>query len=111
MNKIYISSEDIDVDICEKCGGIFLDRGEMFKINNELKNLQEIGKYLDKYASESGFVSVDDREMRVCPVCGVVMKKDYVADGSVLIDSCEKCGGIFLDRGELEKIRETFENS
>lgn len=28
----------------------------------------------------------------------------------VLIDKCPECGGIWLDRGELEIIRDTIEN-
>lgn len=38
----------------------------------------------------------------ICPKCQNVMKT--VNKDGVHIDQCEGCGGIFLDRGELEQI-------
>lgn len=38
-----------------------------------------------------------------CPKCNVEM--DEVRKLDVIIDSCSRCGGIWLDKGELEKIR------
>jgi len=37
-----------------------------------------------------------------CPKCDVPMQKKTKMD--VTIDKCNKCGGIWLDRGEMEKI-------
>ena len=39
-----------------------------------------------------------------CPKCG--MQLEEIAFGDVKIDECFNCGGMFLDKGELEKIRE-----
>ena len=38
-----------------------------------------------------------------CPKCSIEM--DEVRKLDVIIDSCSKCGGIWLDTDELEKIR------
>ncbi|GAA6755167.1 hypothetical protein QT17_04810 [Thermus sp. 2.9] len=38
----------------------------------------------------------------LCPQCGVGMKE--VERRGVLIDVCPQCGGVWLDRGELEKL-------
>ncbi|MEN2766997.1 zf-TFIIB domain-containing protein [Ornithinibacillus xuwenensis] len=38
-----------------------------------------------------------------CPICDGVRMKE-VEKGSVLIDICPSCKGVWLDRGELEKI-------
>ncbi len=38
----------------------------------------------------------------VCPVCQGSMKE--VAKNGVLIDTCTQCRGVWLDRGELEKL-------
>lgn len=42
----------------------------------------------------------------ICPKCGGTMMK-WTAAGlpEMLIDRCQLCGGVFLDKGELEKIR------
>jgi len=41
--------------------------------------------------------------LRKCPVDGLDLTKRRVAD-AVVIDSCEKCGGLWFDKGELEII-------
>ncbi|MDP4176181.1 MAG: zf-TFIIB domain-containing protein [Bacteroidota bacterium] len=40
--------------------------------------------------------------MKKCPSCDVFMNEVTKAD--VLIDICPKCEGIWLDKGELDKI-------
>ncbi|MBN2135246.1 MAG: zf-TFIIB domain-containing protein [Acidobacteria bacterium] len=38
----------------------------------------------------------------LCPKDGTELKPEKI--GEIEIDICEKCGGIWLDRGELEEI-------
>jgi hypothetical protein len=38
-----------------------------------------------------------------CPRCGGSLKEQHVED--VKIDECEDCGGVWLDRGELDQLR------
>ena len=38
-----------------------------------------------------------------CPVCGTAMRIEYI--GKVEIDRCPDCRGIFLDKGELQRIK------
>ncbi len=38
-----------------------------------------------------------------CPRCGGGLKEQQVDD--VKIDECEDCGGVWLDRGELDQLR------
>ena len=38
----------------------------------------------------------------VCPRCGGSLKESRVEN--VSIDTCEKCGGVWLDSGELEQL-------
>jgi hypothetical protein len=41
-------------------------------------------------------------ETNLCPKCnGVLIRR---MRGTVMIDQCEKCGGILLDHGELEEL-------
>jgi len=40
---------------------------------------------------------------RKCPADGADMNKRRVAD-AVVIDACQKCGGLWFDKGELEII-------
>lgn len=45
----------------------------------------------------------------VCPVCQGQMRE--VSHESVLIDTCTQCRGVWLDRGELEKLSGLIEAS
>jgi hypothetical protein len=40
---------------------------------------------------------------RKCPVDGLDLMKRRVAD-AVVIDACQKCGGLWFDKGELEIV-------
>ncbi len=42
-----------------------------------------------------------------CPVCDGVRMREVEKDG-VLIDVCPSCKGVWLDRGELEKLMSEF---
>lgn len=43
-------------------------------------------------------------EYLLCPRCKFDMKK--LIKGNVVIDICKKCGGMWVDAGELEKLAE-----
>lgn len=49
-------------------------------------------------------VVVEKPAVRLCPVCSEPLQS--TPNGKVEIDCCPKCGGIWLDRGELEQLVE-----
>jgi len=46
-------------------------------------------------------LKVDRKDLRRCPIDSNTMKKDIVH--SILIDRCEKCGGVWLDGKDLKE--------
>lgn len=109
MKKVFIPSAGVNVDICvDGCGGIYFDRKEIqhFQKGND-KSYNEIKKEL----SEKIFTPVNQNETRVCPVCAAKMVKTKIQGLNVEIDTCYSCGGIFLDNGELELIRESMKKT
>lgn len=108
MEKIFIPSEGINIDICtDGCGGIFFDNREFDKFNEEHEDISLIYEKL----KDKTFEKVDDRVERNCPACGAKMVKNTSAvGGSVVVDDCYICGGKFLDYGELNKIRAEYKN-
>jgi len=45
--------------------------------------------------------------MMKCPVCNVAMEqRPYGPSKSVFLDTCSKCGGTWLDEGELNQLDE-----
>lgn len=49
-------------------------------------------------------------ETRPCPLDKATMVKEVVG-GSIVIDRCPTCKGVWLDRGELDQIRRNDELS
>jgi uncharacterized protein len=47
---------------------------------------------------------MNDAQALTCPKCGGEMR-NYERNG-VQVDQCTECRGIFLDRGELERLTE-----
>lgn len=102
MQKVFIEDANINVDICtDGCGGMFFDNRELEKFDEEHENADEIFKKIEG----KEFTAVDENELRICPICDIPMVK-LGGKNSVQIDVCNKCGGKFLDNGELQKIRE-----
>ncbi|MFH0702105.1 MAG: zf-TFIIB domain-containing protein [bacterium] len=108
LSKIKI--EDIIVDVCENgCGGIWFDRGELKKVNEKHKSAGESLLNIQK----NECIIIDTSIKRKCPICkDIIMKKHFSSiKRTVEIDECCQCGGIWLDYGELEKIRNEFESN
>ena len=103
MTKLFIADKAINLDICaEGCGGIYFDNQEIREFSAENEDLSEIRNFLEG----NNFMPVDETITRICPACKTPMVKTNAF--GVQIDTCYKCGGIFLDNGEFEQIRTHF---
>lgn len=85
---------NILVDICPKCGGIWLDHGEL----NKLLRNRKLSDYLTKH------IGTQTKSKLVCPRCGGLMDIEKAED--VEVDVCLSCNGVWLDYGELQKLRD-----
>jgi len=90
--KMKVFGPEMEVDTCPKCGGIWFDPGELSRA---------IGRPLGKYLTEH--IGTKSESQLVCPRCGGLMDLEYAED--VEVDSCIKCGGAWLDKDEVEKLR------
>ena len=99
---------DLTVDACEGgCGGIFFDHYELRKVDEPSETLGD--QLLDIQRDPS--VVVDPDKRYGCPKCTddvVMMRHFWSVKREVTIDECPECGGIFLDAGELGRIRSEF---
>jgi Zn-finger nucleic acid-binding protein len=86
------------LDVCGKCGGQYFDSGEMFAAFG----IKADPSYWDR-PETGGTVKTSTLS---CPVCHATMlAQDVRYDGKhVEIDRCGGCGGIWLDKGEVETI-------
>jgi len=96
------TSQSLEIDQCFVCGGVWFDKGELNKYTTEkikIIDSPSIGIMLDK--------EMDAKEGK-CPKCSVVMKKTpYEKEPSITMDVCEKCGGIWLDSTEIDRVERT----
>lgn len=107
MEKVFIPSEGINLDICTNgCGGIYFDNREFESFDEKD---EDVSKILEKVQGKE-FEPVDESKDRICPNCGAKMVKNHSSiHKTIEIDECYSCGGKFLDRGELFKIREEYD--
>jgi uncharacterized protein len=91
--------EGLEVDLCPSCGGLWLDRGEITRAARlpeaELTRLRTLVSQANPAAP------LDSENSVPCPAC-LGMLAEFTL-GSVRVDCCSACHGIFLDRGELEE--------
>ena len=96
---ITLELEDVEIDYCTDCGGIWLDAGELEELLNEPDKAKSL---LDSFKidSESG------EKIRKCPICDKKMQKIVVGSSKpvLLIDKCRKGDGLWIDKGELQDI-------
>ena len=90
--------QGLEVDLCPKCGGLWLDRGEITRAaklpEKELTRLRTL------LVGKAGPPPVPTENKAPCPACPGSLSE--VLLGTVHVDYCDKCHGIFLDRGELD---------
>lgn len=90
--------DDVEVDHCPRCGGLWLDHGEIERLTRKVA--ADVDKLKRLLAPRGGPPPVPAELPSTCPACTSGMKE--VSLGPVRVDYCTRCKGIFLDRGELD---------
>ncbi len=92
-------TEQLEIDQCFVCAGVWFQKGELDKYLKERMTIVGASR-----PSESPVEYLDHKPGK-CPQCQAEMKKDRAPkDPKVQIDKCEKCGGIWLDDVEIDKL-------
>ena len=95
---VVLELEQIEIDYCISCGGIWLDAGELELL---LETEQERARLLNLLIEDS---SVKEKSYH-CPICRKKMNKVFVGEErKILIDKCKRNHGLWLDKGELEQV-------
>lgn len=93
------SFEGLEVDLCPSCGGLWLDRGEITRAARLPE--AELARLRALLAAGGDPPPTPTENVVPCPACDGCLSE--VVLGSVHVDYCDACHGIFLDRGELEE--------
>ncbi len=91
--EVDVFGPNVFIDLCPKCHGLWLDRGELEKLVKDKK----LSDYLTKD------LGTQSKSKLVCPRCGGLM--DIESADEVEVDVCLTCHGVWLDRGELDELK------
>ncbi|HOK96166.1 MAG TPA: zf-TFIIB domain-containing protein [Anaerohalosphaeraceae bacterium] len=96
---IVLELEEVEVDYCPQCVGIWLDAGELELLLDDAHKAKEL--------LESFKAAKSDEKKRKCPICRKTMEKVLVGQHDSkqeLIDRCPRQHGLWFDRGELQAV-------
>lgn len=93
---ITLELNEVEVDYCLDCKGIWLDEGELEILLSDEKQARS---FIESFET----VSNCDEKLRKCPICLKMMEKVSVV-GDVVIDRCKKEHGIWFDKNELGDV-------
>lgn len=96
---ITLELEDVEIDYCTNCEGIWLDAGELELLLDEPDKAKNL---LSSFRVDS----VSTERTKKCPICNKKMQKVVVGSSrpALLIDKCRKGDGLWFQKGELQDI-------
>jgi Zn-finger nucleic acid-binding protein len=100
--------EGVEIDLCPKCEGVWLDQGEIRKI---VETQQEDFSEPERIqAFQERGIDLSVGKSFFCPQCGRTLQKvNYMVNTGVIIDRCPADHGIWLDAGELARVQIVME--
>lgn len=97
-NTVVTKKDRISYDMCDKCGSLWLDAGELdkmaFKVVGSIEYCEE-----DKDP-------IPEKQPLTCPRCKTfkLIKVKFLESDGIFLHHCKECGGFWLDGGELNLI-------
>ena len=96
--EAHTLAHKLSYEVCEKCGGLWFDQGELnkmaFRVTGDIE-----------YCSRDEVASA--HETKDCPRCNVPLHRvKFLGVDHIILDRCDNCGGFWLDGGQAEKIDE-----
>lgn len=111
-NSILCTVEDngVHVEVCPDCKGEWLHAGELATLveHHDKKFSPEEIASLDAVNKEVFTPAECEHDELHCPHCVSVEMNhfNYGDTSGIILDKCPQCGGIWTDKGELEKVEE-----
>ncbi|MGA7616658.1 MAG: zf-TFIIB domain-containing protein [Thermoanaerobaculia bacterium] len=93
----------VEVHVCPEDGGLFADHGELNKVAEPTEGDLEFSTIdMDSFQHEDDYPPIQ------CPRDpDVTMKKvEFNIYTNIILDWCDRCGGFWIDRKELDRIND-----
>lgn len=106
-NTKVLEQSSIKVDVCyDSCGGIWFDWLELKKMDEN----HEVDPQFIETLARSSQKNLDLAQRINCPVCEnqPMVRRFSSVKRKVEVDECPKCGGMWLDAGELTHLHSEF---
>jgi hypothetical protein len=95
---VVLELEEIEIDYCTTCEGIWLDGGELELLLEEASEKEEV---LSSFRRDD---FSDEKKIR-CPICFKKMEKVLVGkENRILVDTCKNHHGLWFNKGELYEV-------
>jgi Zn-finger nucleic acid-binding protein len=99
---IDVEYEQIELDYCVKCRGVWFDSNEL-ELLFEKVNLQKSGLSVSTLISRIDESIPEDKHK--CPICKQKMGKVSIGDSPrIVIDICTNGNGLWFDGGEIIQL-------
>jgi Zn-finger nucleic acid-binding protein len=97
-NQVVTKKNRISYDMCEQCGSLWLDAGELDKMAFQVQGSIEYCEQEKEKESET--------QPKKCPRCddALLDKVKFLESDEIHLHRCRNCGGFWLDGGELDLI-------
>jgi Zn-finger nucleic acid-binding protein len=97
-NEVATKKNHISYDICEKCGSLWLESGELDKMAFQVEGSIEYREQEKDAEPEA--------QPKKCPRCdGFNLDKvRFLESDDIYLHCCKNCGGFWLDGGEIDLI-------
>jgi len=108
-NLKQVNIQGITIDLSEACGGVWFDNYELMKFDEVHESGgDELITLMQHHQEKARGLDLSPRLS--CPKCETIVmaRHFYSPKREIEIDRCPNCGGVWLDAGELAKIRELF---
>ncbi len=105
---------DVKVDACPACGGMWLDKGELERIEASVEHdySEELARLPDLAGPAYEQAMQSKPPELACPKCDTALeRRQYGYASQIMVDSCPQCGGVWLDKGEIQALEIFFERS
>ncbi len=100
---VQTKGQEIAYDLCEGCGSLWLDKGELDRLAFQVAGSIE-------YSSSSPSTN-EGPQPRPCPRCSGenLQAVNFLNHTEIRLDRCPNCEGFWLDGGELDLINRRLE--